>query len=40
MEVPKWQPQTAEDIALQQHAINAMALSKSIEEEMKPYIAK
>lgn len=38
IEVPKWEPQTADDIALQQHAINAMALSKSIEEEMRRYM--
>lgn len=38
IEVPKWEPQTPEDIALQQHAINAMALSKRIEEEMRRFM--
>jgi acyl-CoA hydrolase len=38
MEVPKWEPQTEEDIALQQHAMNAMALSKNIEEEMRRFM--
>ncbi|BCX04959.1 MAG: acyl-CoA thioesterase [Candidatus Roseilinea sp.] len=39
MEVPKWEPQTPEDLALQQHAINAMALSKRIEEEMRRFMS-
>ena len=38
MEVPTWTPETKEDFALQQHAINAMALSKSIETEMRRFI--
>jgi acyl-CoA hydrolase len=38
MVVPKWEPQTEDDIALQQHAMSAMALSKSIEEEMRRFM--
>jgi acyl-CoA hydrolase len=39
IEVPAWEPRTDEDRALQQHAINSMALSKRLEEEMRRYIS-
>lgn len=38
MAVPQWELQTPEEVALQQHAINAMALSKHIEEEMRRFM--
>ncbi|MFN4294069.1 MAG: acyl-CoA thioesterase [Thermoflexales bacterium] len=38
MAVPQWKPQTPEEVVLQQHAINAMALSKRIEEEMRRFM--
>ena len=36
-EVPRWVPQTAEDVALEQYAIKLMELRKSIEAEMRAY---
>jgi acyl-CoA hydrolase len=36
--IPAWQPVSEDDLALQQHAIEAMALSKAIEAEMSRYI--
>jgi acyl-CoA hydrolase len=38
IEVPKWEPQTEEDLAMQQYALKLNALNKSIEAEMKTYI--
>jgi acyl-CoA hydrolase len=38
IEVPKWEPQNDDDLALQQHAIQAMELSKQIEGEMRKYM--
>jgi len=38
IEVPKWEPQTDEDHAMQQYALKLNALNKSIEAEMKMYI--
>ncbi|GEP91186.1 Acyl-CoA hydrolase [Chitinophaga terrae (ex Kim and Jung 2007)] len=36
--VPKWQPQTANEINLEQYAKKLMDLRKDIDEEMKPYL--
>ncbi len=36
--VPKWEPVTDEDKALQQYALKLHAMNKSIEDEMKPYL--
>jgi len=38
IEVPKWAPKTPEDLALQQHAMSALTLSKDIEAEMRRYM--
>ena len=38
VEVPSWQPESEDDLALQQHALDAMALSKAMEAEMSRYI--
>jgi acyl-CoA hydrolase len=38
IEVPKWEPQTDEDRAMQLYALKLNALNKSIEAEMKIYI--
>jgi acyl-CoA hydrolase len=36
--VPKWEPRTEEDRALQNHALRLMELNKVIETEMQPYL--
>jgi acyl-CoA hydrolase len=36
--VPKWQPVTSDDKALQDYALRLMELRKSIEAEMQPYM--
>lgn len=36
-EVPRWQPQTPEDVALERYAIKRMELSNSIEAEIARY---
>lgn len=37
-EVPKWEPQTADEKAHEKHAKKLMELRKSIDEEMKPFV--
>jgi acyl-CoA hydrolase len=37
-EVPRWVPETAEDITLEQYAIKLMELRKSIEAEMRTHM--
>jgi acyl-CoA hydrolase len=36
--VPKWQPESSEDKALQDYALRLMELRKDIEAEMQPYM--
>jgi acyl-CoA hydrolase len=36
--VPKWEPRTEEDRALQNHALRLMELNKVIETEMQPFL--
>ncbi len=38
--VPRWEPQTEEDIALHQYALKLMELRKGIEAEMGPYLGE
>lgn len=38
IEVPKWEPQTDEDRAMQQYALKLYEMNKSIAGEMKTYI--
>jgi len=38
VKVPKWVPETKEDIVLEKYAINLMKRRKEIDETMKPYI--
>lgn len=35
--VPAWQPQTGEDVALEQYALRLMELRRGIEDEMRAY---
>jgi acyl-CoA hydrolase len=37
--VPSWNPESEEDLALQDYAVRLMGLRKAIEEEMEPRIA-
>ena len=36
--VPHWEPQTEQDLRLQQYALRLMDLRKAIEDEMKPFL--
>jgi acyl-CoA hydrolase len=40
VDVPKWIPETEEDIALEQYAIRLMERRKLIEDEMLPFLGK
>lgn len=38
--VPKWEPESEEEKALQNYALRLMDLRKSVDEEMRPYLGR